>query len=72
MLAALLVAATADGQEFYSRGDATCSVTLAAADTCPSGDCPDTAFDYFVTVTDQAGRESPPQRVHLIVTLFVL
>ncbi len=39
---------------------------------CPSGDCPDTDFDYFVTVTDQSGRESPPQRLRIIVTLFGL
>ncbi|MEO8606109.1 MAG: proprotein convertase P-domain-containing protein, partial [bacterium] len=38
--------------------------------TCPTADCPDTAFDYLVTVTDQQGHESPPQRLRLLVTLF--
>jgi hypothetical protein len=40
--------------------------------TCPTEDCPDTNFDYFITVTDGAGHESPPQRLRLIVTLIGL
>ncbi len=40
--------------------------------TCPTLDCPDTTFDYLLTVRDAAGRESPVQRLRLIVTLFEL
>jgi subtilisin-like proprotein convertase family protein len=40
--------------------------------TCPTLDCPDTAFDYFVRVRDAAGHDSPAQRLRLIVTLFIL
>jgi subtilisin-like proprotein convertase family protein len=47
------------------------SLTLDfSAFTCPTADCPDTDFDYFVTVTDQQGHESVAQRLRLIVTLF--
>lgn len=40
--------------------------------TCPTLDCPDTIFDYLLTVRDAAGREGPVQRLRLIVTLFEL
>jgi subtilisin-like proprotein convertase family protein len=40
--------------------------------TCPTLDCPDTDFDYFVTVRDAQGHEGPEQRLRLIVTLFEL
>ncbi len=40
--------------------------------TCPTQDCPDTDFDYFVTITDSAGHDSPTQRLRLSVTLFAL
>ena len=40
--------------------------------TCPTQDCPDTNVDYFITVTDSAGHESPPQRLRLVVTLIGL
>jgi hypothetical protein len=40
--------------------------------TCPTLDCPDTTFDYLLTVRDAAGRASPVQRLRLIVTLFEL
>lgn len=39
---------------------------------CPTLDCPDTTFDYLLTVRDAAGRQSPAQRLRLIVTLFEL
>jgi len=35
--------------------------------TCPMLDCPDSIFDYLLTVRDAAGRESPVQRLRLIV-----
>jgi subtilisin-like proprotein convertase family protein len=40
--------------------------------TCPTNDCPDTTFDYVVTIRDQQGHASVAQRVRLIVTLFEL
>jgi subtilisin-like proprotein convertase family protein len=35
--------------------------------TCPLGNCRQTEYDYFVTVTDATGLESTAQRVHLTV-----
>ena len=40
--------------------------------TCPTLDCPDTAFDYFLTIRDSAGHASRVQRLRLIVTLIGL
>ncbi|MDX2168302.1 MAG: proprotein convertase P-domain-containing protein [Deltaproteobacteria bacterium] len=40
--------------------------------TCPTEDCPDTDFDYFVSVRDAQGHDSPEQRLRITVTLFGL
>ena len=39
--------------------------------TC-AGTCPDTEFDYYVTVIDADGHASAEQSVHLLVTQFIL
>ncbi|MGH7790124.1 MAG: proprotein convertase P-domain-containing protein [Candidatus Binatia bacterium] len=38
--------------------------------TCPSGNCSDSTFDYFVTVRDQQGNDSVAQRLRIIVSVF--
>lgn len=67
-----------DGFEFEAGSGALASgpggtVSLDFTEfTCPTLDCPDTDFDYFLTVRDAAGHDSPVQRLRLIVTLIAL